>query len=57
MRNSQKKLQLESLSENNFEQICNNYKTEPILVKLKIKELPIMGRVTYKSLFEFSANM
>ena len=51
--NSLKKQQVEVLLENNFQFLAEEYKTDPIMVKRKIKKIPTIGRVTYKALNEF----
>lgn len=54
--NSLKKQQIEILIQNNFELLAQEYKSEPIVVKRKIKKMPTIGRVTYKALVEFLAS-
>ena len=53
MDNSLKKQQIEVLIQNNFELLAQEYETDPIIVKRKIKQLPSIGRVTYRALVEF----
>ena len=51
--NSLKKQQIEVLLENNFQLLAEEYKTDEIMIKRKIKRLPTIVRVTYKALSEF----
>ena len=51
--NSLKKQQIEVLLENDFQLLAEEYKTNSIRVKRKIKKMPTIGRVTYKALNEF----
>jgi hypothetical protein len=54
--NSLKKQQIQVLiQKNNFELIAQDYKNDPVLAKRKIKEMQIIGCVTYKALVEFLA--
>ena len=51
--NSLKNQQIKVLIENDFELLAEEYKTDPVRVKKKIKGLPSIGRVTYRALSEF----
>lgn len=53
--NSLKKEQIKVLIENDFELLAKEYKTNSAIVKKRIKLLPTIGRVAYKSLTEFLA--
>lgn len=44
---------IEEFIQNNFELLAQEYKTDPIIVKRKIKQLPTIGRVAYRALVEF----
>lgn len=53
--NSLKNQQIEVLNQYNFQLLAEQYKTDPLTVKRKIKKLHTIGRVTYKALTEFLA--
>ena len=55
--NSLKPKQIESLIANDFYKLSSLYQTDPIIAKKLLRDLPTIGRVTYRSICEFLSNL
>lgn len=51
-----KSKQIESLLINDFHKIASLFENEPLRAKKLLKDLPSIGRITYRSLVEFLSN-